>query len=197
MVQIDYRIMQNLPDSLKQEIAAQPNLINVESNGTQSLFSFDHTPAQSTDFKKWLNTKLGLYNDALSKYTTFNGATTIFTTNTPVVLTNIGTAFKNLYTRSDGMSFGIDTDVYENIRLQVHWTRAAGDTGVHTLQIVDKTTPTNVLASLSNLVTGSNLGSTVAIPAIFVNTKNLYLIQVRSTVAGDDPTFEGCRIYIQ
>ncbi len=197
MVQIDYTIKQVLPNDLISEIASQPNLLNVITNQKQAVFSFDHTPQQSIDFKKWLNTMLGLYGDALSKYTTFNGATTIWSTTTPVVLTNIGTTFKNLFNRGGGLPFGIDTDVYENIRLQVHWTRAAGDTGVHTLQIVDSNAPTNVLASLPNLTTGSNLGAKVAIPDIFLNTKNLYLIQVKSTVATDDPVFEGLNLYIQ
>lgn len=197
MVQIDYRIMQNLPDSLKQEIAAQPNLINVESNGTQSLFSFDHTPAQSTTFKKWLNTKLGLYNDALSKYTTYNGGALIFSVYNKVVLTNIGTTFKNVYTDSDGMSFGIETDVYDTIRLYGHWLRGASDTGTHSLQVVDKNTPANVIATIPTLVNGPNITAWVDIPTALQNTTNAYVIQVKSTVASDDPTFIGLWIYMK
>ncbi len=198
MVETSYTIKQLLTSDLIAEIASQSTQTQSPQSGPNGVtFWFDHTPAQALTFKKWLVTKLGLYNDAISKYTTFNASVTIWSTTTPVVLTNIGTTFKNLFTRSDGMSFGIDIDVYDTIRLQVHWTRAAGDTGVHSLQVVDKSTPTNVLASISNLATGSNLGSAVTIPAIFLNTKNLYLIQVKSTVAADDPTFEGINIYIQ
>ena len=196
MVQIDYKINQNLPDSVKQEIAAQPNLINVESNGTSSLFSFDHTPAQAITFKKFLNTKIGLNNDALSKYTNKSGGALVYTTDTAVTLTNIGSTFKNLFTRSDGLSFGFDTDVYDQIRLIVHWTRVG--TGVSTVQVVDKNTPTNVIASIDIQASGGSspfVGQWVDIPDIFKNTVGLYLLQVKSTVAADDPVFEGIRIY--
>ena len=194
---VDYRINQNLPDSVKQEIGAMPNLTAAESNNISTFYSFDHTPAQSTAFKKWLNGKLGLNDDALSKYTNFTGMSTAYTTDYPVTLTNIGTTFKNVYGRSDGMSFGVDTDVFEDVRLVVHWTTGAGDTGVHSLRVVDKAAPANVLASFSTLVSGSNQGAITPIPTALLGTQKLYLIQVKSTVASDDPVFEGLRLYLR
>jgi hypothetical protein len=197
MANTDYRINQPLPDPLKQEISAQPGLIAVESNSMSSLYTFDHSPQQATDFKKWLNRKLGLYDDALSKYTNFTGMATAYTTDYPVTLTNIGTTFKNVYNRSDGMSFGIDTDIYEEVRLVVHWTMGGSDTGVHSLRVVDKAAPSTVLASFSTLVSGSNQGAIVPIPVTLLGTQKLYLVQVKSTVATDDPVFEGARVYLR
>lgn len=196
MVQIDYTINQSLPNSLVQEIAAQPNRVGQKSlGGTSYTFSFDHTPAQATAFKKWLNTRLGLYNDALSQYTNKRGATLVYTTTTPVTLTSIGTVFKNVYAVSDGLSFPVDSDVYDEVRIQVHWTK--NGTGTQSLQIVDKSTPFNILASLSDLVSGDNTGSITAIPDVLKDTTKKYLIQVKSTVATDGPVFLGLNVMMR
>ena len=200
MVETQYEIQGGLSQHAQDDITSQPNFMGMQTFNSgfptmYTILTFDHTPSQSTAFKKLLLSKLGLYNDALSKYTNFNGASTIYTTDTPVTLTNIGTTFKNVYTRSDGMSFGADTDVYDVVRIIVHWTK--NGTGTQSLQIVDKNTPSNVLASLGNLVSGVNVGSIVNIPDALKETQKLYLVQVKSTVATDSPVFEGIRVYMR
>lgn len=197
MVETPYEITIPISRKVFNDITSQPNFLSYEGDvqGTYYLLKFDHTPQQSIDFKKYLATKIGLLDDTLSKYTTFMAAANVYSSDTPVVLTNIGTTFKNVHNRSDGMSFGMDIDVYDTIKIVVHWTYVG--TGVHSLQIIEKGASANVLASISPLTSGVNIGQTVNIPAAFKNTKKLYLIQVKSTVASDDPTYEGIRVYAQ
>jgi hypothetical protein len=202
MVETPYQINGGLSQAVQDDISALPNFMGITTFNAgfptmYTVITFDHTPSQSTAFKKILLSKLGLYNDALAKYTNFNGGSLIYNTDTPVILTNIGTTYKNLYARSDGMSFGADTDVYEVVRVIVHWTKGGSDTGTQSLQIIDKQTPSNILATVTPLVTGVNVGSIVAIPAALLETQKLYLIQVKSTVATDDPVFEGIRVMMK
>jgi hypothetical protein len=199
MVQKDYTIQKILTDELIQEISAQPNflgVVGVFGDPSSATFTFNHTTEQEIEFKQFLATKLsGLQNDSLSQYTQFPEGTWVYGTHEPVTLTNIGSTYRNLYTASDGMSFGIDIVTMKELRLQVHWTKVG--TGTQSLQIVDKNNQANVLATLPNLSSGNNLGSIVPIPAIFRNTKNLFLIQVKSTVAADDPVFHGLNLYMR
>lgn len=199
MVLETYRITQKPPAFVVTDIASQPNLIEVrEMNGGSYMeFDFDHTPAQKLDFKKYLATKLGLYNDALAKYTNRGGGALIFGVYNKVVFTNIGTSYRNVYTDSDGMSFGMETDVYDSIRLYCHWLKPGTDSGTQSLQVVDKNTPANVIATIPNLASGANITSWIDIPTALENTTNSYIIQVKSTVNGDDPTFIALWIYMK
>jgi hypothetical protein len=202
MVETPYEIQGGLSQHVQDDLTSLPNFMGMQTFNSgfptmYTILTFDHTPTQSTAFKKILNSKIGLHDDALSKYTNFTGMSTAYTTDYPVTLTNIGTTFKNVYNRSDGMSFGVDTDVFEDVRLVVHWTMGGSDTGVHSLRVVDKAAPSTVLASFSTLASGSNQGTITPIPATLLGTQKLYLVQVKSTVATDDPVFEGCRVYLR
>lgn len=182
-----------LSDSAIVDLQSQPNLIQLECMVDATVFTFDHTPAQSLAFKKLLATKAGLYNDSLAQYVNPRGAQLVYATDTARTFTNIGTAFVNVQARSDGMSFGVDTGQYDQVKMIVHWTKIG--TGTQTVQIIDKATST-VLISM-DVVSGVNVSPTNAISAALQDTSKLYLIQAKSTVAADDPVFEGIRVYMR
>lgn len=198
MVIITYDFTFVIPTTIVDVITTFPGFIGINNSegavGGGTNITFDHTPAESLAFKKYVSNKIGLYNDSLAKYTNYNGVSMVHTTDEPRILTNIGTTFVNVYNRSDGMSFGIDTDVFDQIRMIVHWTKIG--TGVQTVQIVEKGNLNNVLISM-DVVSGSNISATIPIPDVFKDTTKLYLIQAKSTVAGDDPVFEGLRLYMR
>jgi len=164
-------------------------------NNFKHTFKFTMTADEERTFKKFLATRLGIYGDDLGKYTQRESADMKFSTNTPVTLTNIGTTFKNVYAGSDGLSIPIDVFNYNDVRIQVHWTKAG--TGVQSLQIIQKQSPNTVLIPLSPLVSGPNNSAVLPIPDSLKNISQLYVIQVKSTVAGDSPTFLGIRILMR
>jgi hypothetical protein len=201
MVITTYKITYALSKDIHDWVITEPNYIQTErtlgpTDQPFVIFTFDHTPAQALAFKKLLATKIGLLDDSIGQYVNPRGGVEMYSTDVARVFTNIGITFVNVYNRSDGMSFGMDTGPYDTVKIIVHWTKAGTDTGVHSLQIIDKATST-VLTSFSPLVTGVNVGTTNAIPATFLDTSKLYLIQAKSTVVADDPTFEGIRVYMR
>jgi hypothetical protein len=200
MVETTYEISGGLPQKVLDALNTLPNFLGVQTfnSGFPTMYTvltFDHTPKQSDDFYTWLNTKMGVNDNPLSQFTQFPDADWVYGTNVSApAFVNIGTTLRNVYSGSDGMSFGIDIRRRKELRLQVHWLKIG--TGTQTVSIVQKNVPANVLASL-DVVSGVNNGAIVPIPDIFWNTQNLYLIQAKSTVAADDPQFLGLNLYMR
>jgi len=199
MVVTTYTINKVLNHDLIQEIATQlaasiPNITS-SADGSSDTFIVDHTASQSTNFKKWLANKLILYGDNIAKYTNKNAGTAAFFVYNKVTLTSIGTTYKNLFTDSDGMSFPLETDVFDQIGLYYHWTK--NGTGTQSMQIIDINTPANIIATIPSLTTAGHWSGWLDIPATLDNTSNFYKIQVKSTVAADSPVFIGLWVYMK
>lgn len=197
-----YKLPAKLSPIVYQEITLTypdglPAYVSENDEGFAHIFKFDFTVQQDINFKKFLATRLGLYGDDLGQYTVRKEATLVFTTNTPSTLTSIGTAFKNVYTASDGLSFPVDIINYTQVRIQVHWSKVG--TGVQSLQIIQKNSPNTVLASFSPLVSGTNNGTVSTINPLLQDLTNpqLFVIQAKSTVAGDSPIFQGIRVLMR
>lgn len=109
--------------------------------------------------------------------------------------TNIGSAFVDLYTQagSDGKSAQIDTTGKTQVRLMVLWSKVG--TGVQTVQVLEVGTA-NVLVSL-DVVTGRNVSALVSIPVAMQGRTAFVKLQGKSTVAADDPSLEGARVYLR
>lgn len=109
--------------------------------------------------------------------------------------TNIGTSFVDIYTQTnaDGKSVRIDTTGKTEVLLQVLWNKVG--TGTQTVQVLEVGTA-NVLISM-DVVSGNNVTALTDIPAFAESAVKIYKLQAKSTTAGDDPVFEGARIYLK
>jgi Tfp pilus assembly protein PilX len=94
-------------------------------------------------------------------------------------------------TNADGKSVPIHTAGKSQARLVVLWNKIG--TGVQTVQVVSAAG--TVLVSL-NVVSGRNDSGLVDIPASLENALNHFRLQAKSTVAADDPVFEGGRVLL-
>lgn len=119
-----------------------------------------------------------------------------------VTKTNIGTTFVNLFTDFSGRPFFADLTGFTRLAFQTYWTKIG--TGNQHLRIVDDSGAitsdlinTETLGTGTGLVTGDNSLANYSIPALYTNFKGKLRIQVRSTVAADDPVFEGINIYLR
>lgn len=123
--------------------------------------------------------------------------------------TNIGTAYKDVFpTLYDGFPIPLDTSSFKNMGVVVLWNKNGG-TGRHDLRLVDHTDTTKVLVNTEGLDTtnggdpttgGMKSGRTknynIVIPQAFLNFRGEIRIQAKSTVASDDPIFDGLLIYL-
>lgn len=202
MTVFQYKLTSPLPQTVYDEICqtyvdGKPTFVAANHNGFAHWFEFDFTAQQDTNFKKFLATRLGLYGDDLGQYTVRKEASLVYTTDTPSTLTNIGTTFKNVYTASDGLSFPIDIINYTKVRVQVHWSLIG--TGVQSLRIIQLNSPNTILYSFPTLVNGPNNGVITDIDPLLqgITSGQLFVIQAKSTVAADDPVFQGIRVLMK
>jgi len=123
--------------------------------------------------------------------------------------TNIGTTYKDLFpVLYDGFPIPLDTTGFKNMGVVVLWNKNNG-TGKHDLRLINHADPTKVLVH-TELLDGTNGGDpttggmksgrttnyNIPIPSDFINFRGELRIQCKSTVASDDPIFDGLLIYL-
>lgn len=123
--------------------------------------------------------------------------------------TNIGTTYKDVFpVLYDGFPIPIDTTGFNNMGIVILWNKNAG-TGRHDVRLINNADDTKVLSSTESLTTlnggdpttggiksGRTTNYNIAIPTDFVNFRGSLRIQAKSTVAADDPIFDGLLIYL-
>jgi hypothetical protein len=126
-----------------------------------------------------------------------------------MTMTNIGTTYKDVFpVLFDGFPIPIDTSGYKNLGIVVLWNKNSG-TGRHDFRLINNANDTQVLVNTELLDTqnggdpttgGLKSGRTknynIDIPTAFENFRGELRIQAKSTVAADDPIFEGLLIYL-
>lgn len=118
---------------------------------------------------------------------------------TSAAKTNIGTTFVDVYTASgtEGLWQAIDFTGAANVAADVLWFKAVADTGQQDIQAVDADNESLILFTVSDLVTGRNALESTTLPGWARNSIHRIKLQVKSTVATDDPTFNGASIRVR
>lgn len=153
--------------------------------------------------KRFSNVKINDTPEQISKYIEqIRTDQLLYMSSRQVTKTNIGTTFTNLFTDFSGRPFFADFTGFSRLAFQTYWTkigtgsqhlRIIDDSGVITSDLIN----TESLGGGTGLVTGDNALANYTIPAPYTNFKGKLRIQVRSTVAADDPIFEGMNIYLR
>ena len=187
-----------------------PNRLEMITSKNGIVVSIDHpNVADEILFREEVTKRIGIKSDSDTNFV--NAARFIdeiktdqllYMSSRQVTKTNIGTTFVNLFTDFSGRPFFADFTGFTKLAFQTYWTKIG--TGSQHLRIVDDSgvivTPlinTENLGGGTGLVTGDNPLANFTIPAEYVNFKGKLRIQVRSTVAADDPVFEGINIYLR
>lgn len=123
-----------------------------------------------------------------------------------ITLTNIGTAFVNIFPGAKGQRQIVDFRGFKEYRLIVHW--GVIGTGVQNIRIIDDTDPLTILAELSTSVAGEKeldsgwtsinyfdpeapAGNTWQDAEVFIR------LQAKSTVGTDDPVFRKAALLLR
>lgn len=209
-----YRIPYRVSDEMETWLVAQPNRVGPISLGDNyTEITYNHDAAQKTAFLNQWVTRYSVFvngiGENINKYDN-----TIYTTSNPppggsgvaredcvadwhvsMTKTNLPITFGDVYNQanSDGKSVQIDTNGKTQVKLQVNWNKIG--TGTHTVQVIEVGTA-NVLISM-NVVSGRNTTALTPIPAFATNSVKFYKLQCKTTLATDDPIFEGARIYLK
>jgi hypothetical protein len=206
----EYDIWLNNTKRLWDWISQQPNLIVLkQSMGDRIYCQFDHTPQQEIAFKRQIARKLSqidvgnnTFEDLVNQLEEIQTDQVLYMSSRQVTKTNIGTTFVNLFSDFSGRPFFADFTGFTKLAFQTYWTKVG--TGVQHLRIVDDSgvivsdlINTENLGGGTGLTTGDNPLVNYTIPAAYVRFKGKLRIQVRSTVAADDPIFEGMNIYLR
>jgi hypothetical protein len=123
-------------------------------------------------------------------------------------MNNIGTVYKDIFPNFyDNFPIPFSTVGYNHFGIVLLWNKNSG-TGRHDVRIVDAANPNEVLVDSESLDTGNGGDPTtgglksgrtknynLALPAHFVNFRGELIFQAKSTVAGDNPIFDGLLIY--
>jgi hypothetical protein len=115
--------------------------------------------------------------------------------------TNIGTSFIDIHgdlTNGAGLPTFLDTQEKTKIRLNVQWNKIG--TGTQTVQLIlctnfQCTATSSVIVSL-DVVSGNN-NILTNIPSNMINSIGWFKLQAKSTVAGDDPVFQGAFVTLR
>lgn len=94
----------------------------------------------------------------------------------------------------DGAPIPIDTTGYTKIGIVLLWNKNGG-TGTHTVRLVNNVNQSEVMIS-GDVISGRNKNYDIDIPVEFQNFRGELLLQAKSTVATDDPIFDGLWIYL-
>jgi hypothetical protein len=205
----EYDIWINNYKRLHEWISQQPNLISIDpssQSGDRIYCQFNHTTLEEQkEFKKNVvarifeidtgNNTFETLLDQLEELQTDQLFYSVeFLPTAGLIKTNIGATYTNLFPDLAGRPFFIDTTGFTKLAVQILWTKVG--TGTQTIRIIDDASGTQILESPS-LITGSNDFANVNIPTEFLNFKGKWRLQAKSTVAADDPTFFGIRIYLR
>ena len=111
------------------------------------------------------------------------------------VKTNVGSTFTDIYPAvgADGKSVPIALSSYTMVRLTVNWNKIG--TGVQLVRALSSSGVT--LVSHNTVVSGFNDTGFLAIPSALSGVADRFRLQSRSTVAADDPVFEGATLVLR
>lgn len=185
---------------LTEWLQIQPNLVSLITTSDKLICEFNHNAAQEVIFKKEIAKRLFSINNStiiesiISKVEELQTDQLLYSSQQAVTLTNIGTTYKDLYTDFGGRPFFVDTTGFTSLAIQILWTKIGA--GVQQMRVINNADDDQILQS-SSLTTQSNEFSNVAIPQTYLNFKGKWRLQVKSTVAGDDPVFAAIYIYLR
>lgn len=203
----------NNKDVLEDWIPLQTGVLDIipEQNGDYVKITVTcdfQTENDKTNFiagleKRLSNVKIGDVPEQITKYIEqIRTDQLLYMSSRQVTKTNVGTTFVNLFTDFSGRPFFADFTGFTKLAFQTYWTKVGS--GSQHLRIVDDSggitsdlINTENLGGGNGLVTGDNPLANYTIPASYTNFKGKLRIQVRSTVAADDPVFEGMNIYLR
>lgn len=121
-----------------------------------------------------------------------------------LTLTNIGTSYADIFPALySGFPIPIDTKGFSKLGIILLWNKSGG-TGRHDLRIVNNADTNQVMVATdqapTNMPTGLPSGLSesfdIDIPANFIDFRGKVRIQAKSTVATDDPVFDGLLLYL-
>lgn len=148
------------------------------------------------DFSTWNDVSFGARSDqlfmAITRQQTF---------------TNIGTSYVDVFAALyAGFPHGLDTTGFTRFGIVILWNKNGG-TGRHDMRLVDAAIPTNVIintegrtvanSGADGLANGITKDYDIAIPAGYKNWIGEVKLQVKSTVASDDPIFDAFLLYLR
>ena len=124
-----------------------------------------------------------------------------------VTFTNLTNTYTDVFgTLYAGFPHGIDTTGFTRFGVVILWNKNGG-TGRHDMRLVDANNPTNVVidtegrtvanSGADGLVNGVTKDYNIAIPAAYKNWIGEVKLQVKSTVATDDPIFDAFLLYLR
>ena len=192
----EYDIYVNAGRKLWDWVSQQPNLTLLKPfNGERIICQFNHTPEEEIAFKQNVANQLfqldignNTFENLLPYWEVIQSDSLIYITEQSITKTNIGTTFVDLYTDYGGRNFFVDLTSYTKIRYHVN-ANIPGGSGTQNLRIVDNGNINNVLMDIV-ITNGQNVG-TITIPdPSFKNFRGRVRIQVKSTSANDDPTYD-------
>ena len=208
----EYDIWLNNSKRLWDWISQQPNLVILKQlMGDRIYCQFNHTPQEEIVFKRQVLKRLlqidignNTFQDLLPQLEELQTDALLWTFTKTITLTDIGTTFKNLFAETgiNGRPFFADFTGFTKLAFQTFWRKIG--TGAQHLKIIDDSgvitsdlINTETLGGGNGLTSGDNALTNYAIPAPYVGFKGKLRIQVRSTVATDDPVCEGMNIYLR
>lgn len=124
-----------------------------------------------------------------------------------IAFTNLGNTYTDVFgSLYSGFPHGLDTTGFTKFGVVILWNKNAG-TGRHDMRLVDANNPTNVImdtegrtvanSGADGLVNGVTEDYNIAIPAAYKNWIGKVKLQVKSTVASDDPIFDAFLLYLR
>lgn len=124
-----------------------------------------------------------------------------------LTFTNIGTAYVDVFPAFyDGFPIPLDCNGFTQMGIVILWNKNGG-TGIHDFRLVNHLNNTEVLVHTENirvvnnwpqdgLKNGRTFSYNIPIPTGWVNFRGTVRLQVKSTVAADDPIFDGFFLYL-
>jgi hypothetical protein len=109
--------------------------------------------------------------------------------------TDIGSTYVDIYTQSNAAAKGVHIDFTGKAlyRVVLLWNKVGA--GTQKVRVTDSVP--NVLHEFASATSGANDSGLLAIPAALVGTVSYMKVQAASTTVGDDPVFEGCRVWLK
>lgn|SRR5574339_836484 len=193
---VEYDIYLDNTDKLIEWIKQQPNFLDLRSGSGKIYCRFNHlTEQEQIDFKQEIANRLfqidignNTFEYTLPKLQAIQTDALIYVTELSQTVTNIGTSFVDLYNDYGGRNFFVDLTGYKKIRYHINMNEN-GSTGTLNFRIVDNANQTNVLLDIV-VTNGQNSGNIIIPDPLFKNFRGRVRIQVKSTVATDDPRYD-------
>lgn len=121
--------------------------------------------------------------------------------------TNLGNSYIDVFAALyNGFPHGLDTTAFTKFGVVILWNKNGG-TGRHDMRLVNANNTTEVILHTENrtvansgadgLANGTTKDYNIAIPAAFTNWVGEVKLQVKSSVATDDPIFDAFLLYLR